>query len=117
MTCESNSVIAATLANGGVCPLTDERVLFPEAVQNLLSLMYSCGLYNYSGQFAFDVIHIKLLNKPGPSFNMRPNIKVVVANFRERIIVHIRRQCPFEDRLPMFEYCMIQTSALFKHQP
>ena len=60
MTCESNSVIAATLANGGVCPLTDERVLFPNAVQNLLSLMYSCGLYNYSGQFAFDVRHIQL---------------------------------------------------------
>jgi glutaminase len=60
MTCESNSVIAGTLANGGVCPLTGERVMNPEAVQNLLSLMYSCGLYNYSGQFAFDVMAIKM---------------------------------------------------------
>ena len=55
MTCESNSVIAATLANAGVCPMTDERVFSPDAVHNILSLMYSCGLYNYSGQFAFDV--------------------------------------------------------------
>ena len=55
MTCESNSVIAATLANGGVCPITGKRVLAPHAVQQVRSLMYSCGMYNYSGQFAFNV--------------------------------------------------------------
>ena len=26
-----------------------------DAVKNVLSLMYSCGMYNYSGQFAFQV--------------------------------------------------------------
>ncbi|XP_059095341.1 glutaminase liver isoform, mitochondrial-like [Tigriopus californicus] len=55
MTCESESVIAATLANGGVCPTTDKRMLAPDAVRNVLSLMLSCGLYNYSGDFAFKV--------------------------------------------------------------
>lgn len=55
MTCESLSVLASTLANGGICPLTNERCLDPEAVSNVTSLMYSCGMYNYSGQFAFDV--------------------------------------------------------------
>ena len=62
MTCESNSVVAGTLANGGVCPLTGERVMNPAAVQHLLSLMYSCGLYNYSGQFAFDVRNVLSLS-------------------------------------------------------
>ena len=47
--------MAATLANGGFCPITGERVLSPEAVRNTLSLMHSCGMYDFSGQFAFHV--------------------------------------------------------------
>jgi len=55
MNAASMSVMAATLANGGICPTTGERVIAHEAVKNVLSLMYSCGMYNYSGQFAFQV--------------------------------------------------------------
>ena len=47
--------MAASLANGGVCPTTGETVLSAESVPNILSLMYTCGMYNYSGQFAFTV--------------------------------------------------------------
>ena len=47
--------MAATLANGGICPITGDRVLDEEAVQNTLSLMHSCGMYDLSGQFAFKV--------------------------------------------------------------
>ena len=54
MNCESMSIMAATLANGGICPTTGERVLSNTAVKNVLSLMYSCGMYNFSGQFAFE---------------------------------------------------------------
>ena len=47
--------MAGTLANGGTCPITGERVFRSEAVGNVLSLMSSCGMSIYSGQFAFNV--------------------------------------------------------------
>ncbi len=53
--CRDMAVVAATLANGGVCPVSGQRVLRPRTVQNCLSLMYSCGMYDFSGEFAFAV--------------------------------------------------------------
>ncbi|XP_067880909.1 glutaminase liver isoform, mitochondrial-like [Heterodontus francisci] len=64
VTCESGGVMAATLANGGICPITGERVLSAEAVRNTLSLMHSCGMYDFSGEFAF---HVGLPAKSGIS--------------------------------------------------
>lgn len=52
---EMMSVIAATLANGGICPVTGERVLEKETVRRCLSLMSSCGMYDFSGEFAFTI--------------------------------------------------------------
>ncbi|VDL91750.1 unnamed protein product [Schistocephalus solidus] len=54
-TCEAAAVIYGTLANGGINPLTGERILSTEAVRDTLSVMHSCGMYDYSGQFAFRV--------------------------------------------------------------
>lgn len=54
-TCESASVIAATFANGGICPITGDKILSAVSVRNTLSLMHSCGMYDYSGQWAFNV--------------------------------------------------------------
>jgi glutaminase len=52
---ESLSAVAAALANGGVAPITNDRVLSASTVQRCVSLMVSCGTYDYSGEFAFDV--------------------------------------------------------------
>ena len=52
---EMMSVIAATLANGGICPVTGERVLEKDTVRRCLSLMSSSGMYDFSGEFAFTI--------------------------------------------------------------
>lgn len=53
--CDRMAIIASTLANGGICSTTGERVLKFDTVRDCLSLMYSCGLYDFSGEFAFTV--------------------------------------------------------------
>jgi glutaminase len=55
VTAESMSVVAATLANGGVCPTTGDRVFSPGTVQRCLSFMDSCGMYDFSGEWAFRI--------------------------------------------------------------
>ena len=52
---ETLSIAAATLANGGICPLSGERIFQTETVQHCLSLMSSCGMYDFSGEFAFTI--------------------------------------------------------------
>ena len=41
-----------------------ERVIKPDAVRDVLSLLHSCGFYEYSGQFAFKVIRSFALIQP-----------------------------------------------------
>jgi glutaminase len=48
-------VVAATFANAGINPLTNEPVFKPSTVRHCLSLMSSCGMYDYSGEFAFTI--------------------------------------------------------------
>ncbi|MFI7339059.1 glutaminase A [Streptomyces sp. NPDC050085] len=49
------ATVAGTLAAGGVCPLTGDRVFSEETVQHCMSLMTTCGMYDFSGEFAFTV--------------------------------------------------------------
>ena len=52
---ETIAVMASTIANGGICPLNGEKVLSPILVQNCLTLMSTCGMYDFSGRWAFEV--------------------------------------------------------------
>ena len=47
------SIVASTLANGGINPFTGERVWSSSTVKNILSMMLMCGMYDYSGECAF----------------------------------------------------------------
>ena len=55
VTCRDLAVMAATLANGCVNPLTGERVLPRERVRDVLSVLHTCGMYDAAGQWAYDV--------------------------------------------------------------
>ncbi len=49
------SKIMSTIANGGICPLTNKKIFSPTTIRNSLSMMYSCGMYDFSGEYAFSV--------------------------------------------------------------
>jgi len=55
VTCHDLAVMGATLANGGVNPLTGERAIEAEYVKDLLSVMQTCGMYDYAGEWAYRV--------------------------------------------------------------
>jgi glutaminase len=47
--------MAATLARMGQNPITQEYVFDLKAVRDTLSVMFTCGMYDYSGEWAFRV--------------------------------------------------------------
>ena len=49
------SLMAATLAKNGVNPKTNNKALNQEYVGDILSLMFTCGMYDTSGKWAYSV--------------------------------------------------------------
>ncbi|MEO0562678.1 MAG: glutaminase A [Chloroflexota bacterium] len=49
------ALMAATLANGGSHPITGEQALKRSYVRDVLSVMYTCGMYDSSGEWAYKV--------------------------------------------------------------
>ncbi len=49
------ATMAATLANGGVQPKTKKVALKKEYVGDMLALMFTCGMYDSSGEWAYSV--------------------------------------------------------------
>ena len=47
--------MAATLANGGINPRTSERAILDEHVPDVLTVMLTCGMYDYSGEWVYRV--------------------------------------------------------------
>lgn len=53
--CHDLALMGATLANGGINPVTGERAIDNHYVQDVLSVMLSCGMYDYSGEWIYRV--------------------------------------------------------------
>ncbi len=58
------ATMAATLANGGVHPVTGQTAVERAHVRDVLSVMFTCGMYDASGNWAF---HVGLPAKSGIS--------------------------------------------------
>jgi glutaminase len=55
VTCRDLGVMAATLANRGINPLTRKQAIRGEYVESVLSVMGSCGMYDYAGEWLYRV--------------------------------------------------------------
>jgi glutaminase len=55
VTARDLSLMAVTLANGGVNPVTGVRALDQRYVQDVVSVMLTCGMYDSSGDWAYRV--------------------------------------------------------------
>jgi glutaminase len=53
--CRDLAVMAATLANKGINPLTGEQAVESRYIKDILSVMYTCGMYNFAGEWAYKV--------------------------------------------------------------
>lgn len=49
------AMMGASLANVGQNPVTGEQVFDIRCVKDMLSIMFTCGMYDYSGQWAYRV--------------------------------------------------------------
>jgi glutaminase len=55
VTAQDLSVMAATLANNGTNPRTNEKIISPYVVARTLSVMTSSGMYDYAGQWLYKI--------------------------------------------------------------
>ena len=55
VTCRDLAMMSATLANMGRNPVTGESAYTIAYVKDILSIMFTCGMYDYSGQWAYRV--------------------------------------------------------------
>ncbi len=55
VTCRDLGIMAATLANRGVNPVTGKQAVRGQYVENMLSVMSSCGMYDWAGEWIYNV--------------------------------------------------------------
>lgn len=55
VTCRDLALMAATLATGGINPITRQRAIGADNVDEVLSVMTTCGMYDYAGEWLYRV--------------------------------------------------------------
>jgi glutaminase len=55
VTCQDMAMMGATLANMGTNPVTGKRVFAFQYIKHVLTVMLTCGLYDFAGGWAYEV--------------------------------------------------------------
>src|SRR5579872_5595976 len=53
--CQDMAMMAATLANMGINPASGTQVFDFQYIKYVLTIMFTCGLYDYAGGWAYEV--------------------------------------------------------------
>lgn len=118
--CHDLAIMAATLANRGVNPITQEKAIEPGYVRDILSVMYTCGMYNYAGEWAYKVgipaksgvsggiiavvpdhagiaVYSPLIDRRGNSVRGIKVFEALAEEFKLHLLDSPLEQCPFLD--------------------
>jgi glutaminase len=74
MSCESLTKFAALLANGGKTVDTGVEIFSSQIVRDVLCIMYSAGMYDFSGRWSFDIGLPAKSGVSGLIYTVIPNI-------------------------------------------
>ncbi|MCD9197937.1 glutaminase [Aeromicrobium wangtongii] len=87
VTARDLGVMAATLANGGVNPLSGEQVIPRPVVRQVLSVMATCGMYDAAGDWA---THVGIPAKSGVAGGLIGALpgQIGIATFSPRLDAH-----------------------------
>ncbi len=55
VTCKDLAMMGATLAHGGINPVTGHVCLPRVSVRDVVSVMHTCGMYDFAGEWAYEV--------------------------------------------------------------
>lgn len=81
------SLMAATLANNGIQPKTKKKIYSENNIHKILSLMFSCGMYDTAGTWAFNVGIPSKSGVSGAIFGVIPN-QLAIACYSPLIDEH-----------------------------
>ncbi len=93
------SVLGATLAHGGINPLTGERAMDEHHVRDVVSVMMTCGMYDAAGEWATEVGIPAKSGISGGIVAVMPN-RLGIATFSPGLDAHgtsVRGQAVFRE--------------------
>lgn len=121
VTARDLAVMGATLANLGVNPLTQENVFDLASVQDVLSMMITCGMYDFAGEWVFRV-GIPAKSGVGGGILGVVNRQLGIGTYSARLDAHgnsvrgIRAYCDLADELGLHAFNFMNNGSNFlKH--